>query len=181
MLKYMKSNTLDTIENGMASIQEYKLCNYLILDLRISRISSRASLNALMMTVGCICCSRKGSATDNTSPPLDKKHMTYRLVKFTQVIYFVHGQYSGRKTARLSNNFDVDKSSFQKNLEYLQSYELFYVNILLLTKNDNRCCAITNFFILCTGNFNHRLCSWVLYCYLQVVIRQNYEIMLEFF
>lgn len=42
---------------------------YLIFSRRISTRSSRACLKALMITVGCICCCRKGSATDSISPP----------------------------------------------------------------------------------------------------------------
>lgn len=42
---------------------------YLILSLRISTRSSKACLKALMITVGCICCWRKGSATASISPP----------------------------------------------------------------------------------------------------------------
>jgi len=36
-----------------------------------------------------------------------------------------------------------------------------------ITKYNNRCCSISDFFILCSCNLNHRLSRWMLDCYLQ--------------
>ena len=65
---------------------------YLILSRRMSTKSSRACLYALMITVGCICCSRKGPATVSISPAVHTE---------TEACCCQHSFYYGIKKATL--------------------------------------------------------------------------------
>ena len=62
-----------TIKHNIPKLKVRFMITHLTLFLRISSKSSSACLYALITTVGCICCSRKGAATASNSPATNDK------------------------------------------------------------------------------------------------------------
>lgn len=81
---------------------------YLILSLRISTRSSKACLKALMITVGCICCWRKGSATESISPPGKRWQSISIIANISYVSIQVLPRWKSRHVSHKSYKSDME-------------------------------------------------------------------------
>lgn len=99
LLKYINVNFFSLFQNYPISRHacSNKMKNFSgveahpILVFITSKMSSRARLKALMMTVGCICSPRKGLATFNISPAIKKRNVSNKeanlvIISFTRPI-----------------------------------------------------------------------------------------------